>query len=126
MSGFFCIGGRLFSQGHCDICLHQQFSFESLGRFYVMLQNQRVVIGNNHSEVLIVVRVEEGLLRSHTRRYSFKSKQSLLHQLLDFSQEKLPRDRQSHTCGYWLPLPAGSTLCWYNTSGALLEGNSLC
>lgn len=112
-SGFFCVGEWLLSQSHNYIWLNHQFSFKSLGKFYVMLQNQRVVIKKNYSNVLIAMRVEEGLLKPPNRSYFFQSKSWLLYCLLDFSQEKLPRDWQSHICRYLLPLPARSTPCWY-------------
>lgn len=70
VSGFFRVRETLLSQCHSYICLNQ-FWFQSLGRFYVMLQKQRVVIKNNHSKALIVVRVEEELLKSHNRSYIF-------------------------------------------------------
>lgn len=86
-SGFFCVGEWLLSQSHNYIWLNHQFSFKSLGKFYVMLQNQRVVIKKNYSNVLIAMRVEEGLLKPPNRGYFFQSKSWLLYCLLDFSQK---------------------------------------
>lgn len=41
--------------------------FQALGKNYVTLEKQMVEIKNNHSNVLIVVRAEEGLLNLHNR-----------------------------------------------------------